>query len=93
MMHKMHSLNTVKKCLDGSVPPYLLNYFKLNELRTLYKTRNITDITLSKARLEVAKRAFYYIGAVQYNNLPSYIKEIQTLDGFSQEVAEYFKSV
>ena len=64
---KIHSLIIVRQCLDSAVPPHLLNYFKLNESRTLGKTKNIWDITLSKVRLEVTKRAFYCIGAVQFN--------------------------
>ncbi len=82
-------LVAVKKCLDGSVPPYMQNYFKLNETRTVYKTRNIKDITLPKVRLEVAKHAFYYAGAEHLNKLPSFIKEIETLDSFSEAVKEH----
>ena len=48
---KIHLLVAVKKCLDGSAPPYMQNYFKLNETRTVYKTRNIR---LEQVRLEVA---------------------------------------
>ena len=43
---KAHTSILVKKCLIGFVPPYFLNYFKLNESRSFYKTRDIMDISL-----------------------------------------------
>ena len=86
---KAHTSILVKKCLIGFVPPYFLNYFKLNESHSFYKTRDIMDISLPKVRLEVAKHSFYYTGAVQFNSLPRDLKEIQSLDGFTKAAREF----
>ena len=52
---KLHIAVLTRKCLDGLVPPYLINYFTLNTSVHIFTTRRCDDIHILKVNLEVAK--------------------------------------
>ena len=87
---RAHIVIFVKKCLLGIVPPYMLNYFQINKSRSRYTTRNYMDISLPRIRLEIAKRSFFYTGALEYNNLPEAIKAIDSFKIFCRTVWTFF---
>ena len=80
-----HCVQLVNKCLIGEVPSYFKDYFMLrsqsdNQQRC---TRSpITDIILPKFHLDVAKKSFYYLGALAFNSLPINIKTLPPKDRF-----------
>ena len=51
-------------------------------------TRRYHDIHITKVNLEVAKRSFYFIGAMEFNSLPC-LKCKESFIEFSKE-AKYF---
>ena len=76
---KLHIVLLGRKCLDGSVPPYLNNYFNLNTSVHTFTTRRCNDIHFPKVNLEVAKRSFYFTRAIEFNGLPRHIKSKEPL--------------
>ena len=76
---KLHIVLLGRKCLDGSVPPYLNNYFNLNTSVHTFTTRRCNDIHFPKVNLEVAKRSFYFTRAMEFNGLPRHIKSKEPL--------------
>ena len=46
--NKLHIVLLTRKCLDGSVPPYLNNYFNLNASVHSVTTRRCNDIHISR---------------------------------------------
>jgi hypothetical protein len=75
-----------KKCLLGIVPPYMLNYFQINQLRSRHTTRNYMDIYLHRIRLEIAKSSFLFTDAWEYNRLPQEDKAIDSFKHFCRAV-------
>ena len=65
-----HTKELVNKCLKGHVPDLFKNYFntRRSDIHSYY-TRGSTNLFIDKIRLEVAKRAFYYKGAIIFNRL------------------------
>ena len=48
------------------------------------------DISLPRIRLEIAKRSFFYTGALEYNNLPQTIKAINSFKIFCRTAWTFF---
>ena len=63
-----HIVLLTRKCLHGSVPPYLNNYVNLNASVHSVTTRRCNDICIPKVNLVVAKRSFYFTGVTEFNN-------------------------
>lgn len=64
---RLYIVSLTRKCLDGLLPPYLNNYFNLNTSVHPVATRRCNDIEIPKVNLEVAKRSFYFTGAMEFN--------------------------
>ena len=79
-----------RKCLDGSVPPYLNNYINLNTSVHTFTTRRCNDIHFPKVNLEVAKRSFHFTGAMEFNGLPRHIKSKKSFIELSRDTKEFF---
>lgn len=87
----VHSAIFARKCLEGLVPSYLVDYFKLKQSVHSYATRNAdTNIYLPKVKLEIAKRSFYYSGAIAYNSLPKELKSKKSFLAFEHYIKECF---
>ena len=67
------AVRSTRKCLDGSVPPYLNNYFYLNTSVDTFITRHCNDTRFSKVNVEVAKGSFCFTGMMEFNSLPCHI--------------------
>ena len=48
------------------------------------------NIYLPKVKLEIARRSFYYSGAVAYISLPNGVKSIKSFIAFKHAVKECF---
>ena len=75
----------VNKCLVGEVPSYFKDYFMLrsqSDNQHRCTRSSITDIILPKSHLDVAKKYFYYHGALTFNSLPMNIKTLPPKKGF-----------
>ena len=87
-----HCVLLVNKCLVGEVPSYFKDYFMLhsqNDNQQRCTRSSITDIILPKFHLDVAKKSFYYHGALAFNSLPMNIKTLSPKDRFPAISAFY----
>ena len=87
---KLHIVLLTRKCLDGSVPPYLINYFTLNASVYTVTIKCIDDIHIPKVNLEVAKRSFYFTGTMEFNSFPRLITSKESFIEFSKDVKDFF---
>ena len=71
---KLHLVLLTRKCLDSLVPPYLINYFTLNDSVHTFTTRRCDDVYIPKVNLEVAQQSFYFTGVMEFNSLPHLVK-------------------
>ncbi|CAH3163288.1 unnamed protein product, partial [Porites evermanni] len=78
-----HIVLLTRKCLHGSVPPYLNNYFKLNASVHSVTTRRCNDIHIPKVKQAVAKRSFYFTGATEIYSPTTFIKPKKSFLDFS----------
>ena len=87
-----HCVLLVNKCLVGEVPWYFKDYFMLctqSDNQQRCTRMSITDIILPKFHLDVAKKSFYYHGALALNSLPMNIKTLSPKDRFPAISAFY----
>ena len=87
-----HCVLLVNKCLVGEVPSYFKDYFILrsqSDNQQRCTRSSITDIILPKFHLDVAKKSFYYHGALAFNSLPLNIKTLPPKDHFPAISAFY----
>jgi len=76
---KKKACKIVKQCLEGKTCENLRGYFEINQHSI--KTRNQNKlIKLPKVNLEFGKRAFKFIGAKYYNELPINIRNSDSFD-------------
>ena len=87
---KLHIVLLAGKCLDGSVLPYLNNYFNLNTSVHTFTTSHCIDIHFPKVNLEVAKRSLYFTGAMEFNGLPRHLKSKESFIEFSRDTKDVF---
>ena len=87
-----HCALLVNKCLVGEVPSYFKDYFMLrsqSDNQHRCTRSSITDIILPKFHLDVAKKSFYYHGAMTFNSLPMNIKTLPPKERFPAISAFY----
>ena len=90
-----HFALLVDKCLVGEVPSYFKDYFMLrsqSDNQHRCTRSSITDIILPKFHLDVAKKSFYYHGAMTFNSLPMNIKTLSPKERFPAISAFYSKA-
>ena len=84
-----HCALLVNKCLVGEVPSYFKDYFMLRSQSDNQYRSSITDIILPKLHLDVAKKSFYYHGAMTFKSLPMNIKTLPPKERFPAISAFY----
>ena len=84
-----HCALLVNKCLVGEVPSYFKDYFMLRSQSDNQHRSSITDIILPKLHLDVAKKSFYYHGAMTFNSLQMNIKTFSPKERFPAISAFY----
>ena len=56
-----------KKCLQGIVPQFFMNYFKYQGDVSSHITRQSKKLSIPRVRTEYAKRSFYYQACIVFN--------------------------
>ena len=79
----------VRQCLDGTVCNNLKNYFEITN-HTVNTRNNQISLKLPKVKLSCAKKAFYFIGAKAYNNIPKNIRDISNFNNFTNTLKTHF---
>ena len=62
-----HIFRLTKKCLQGTVPQFFMNYFKYQGDVSSRITRQSKKLSIPRVRTEYAKRSFYYQGCIVFN--------------------------
>ena len=76
--HQQHTAIMVFKCLHGLAPDYLNSKFQLRE--DTYGLRNSNaKLNIPLPRTDYYKNSIRYRGAVLWNSLPKYIRQIDSL--------------
>ena len=84
---KQLKLSLTHRVLNGSVPKYLNDYFKLVRDTHAYATRgSSTDIAPCRPKHEIGKETFVYSAAKEWNDLPIHIKEMGSIGLFKRAV-------
>ena len=84
-----HTVLLVQKCLDGKICNTFNKYFEFNHENK--STRNNILLKVSRAKLEMAKAGFFFMGVKYYNLLPLEIQN-SNLD-FRDKVNNYFQNI
>ena len=66
---EQHVFKLVKKCVKGTGPQFLTNYFSFNRQVKVRTTRQSNLLYLPKVRTEMAKKSFHYNGVQIFNRL------------------------
>ena len=74
----MHTINFVFKCVHNNVPDLFKEYF-VKTWQNYTIRRNGLDIIVPKISTETTKKGCYFYGAQVFNNLPSSMKETESL--------------
>lgn len=87
-IHEYQVLMFVYKCIHNighHTIPFAQNQANFN-------TRNQSDLRVPRCRLEKTKQRVDYVGGVKYNELPSYLKELEIISRFKYSCKEYLSS-
>ena len=81
----------VKKCLNKEFASHIFdNYFEM--IDHSINTRNNKHCSrLPPAKLEVARRGFYFTLSTLYNSLPIDIRKTDSVNIFKKHISEFFK--
>ena len=71
-------------------PDYLRKQFQHRSEIHQTDTRQKSDLSLPKCRLTTGQRAFAFRGAKNFNSLPKFIRDMQSLSGFKKII---FKNI
>lgn len=63
--------------------------FNRNITRTGRNTRQADNIEVLRCRLELTKQRIGYAGPIEFNKLPSYLKNITIISTFKHELKHY----
>ena len=81
------------KILQGLRPDNLRHLFVERSMVSEYKTRNHRDLQIPKVRFEHAKGSFYFSGVKNWNDIPGYIREQESLARFKKRFRKYLKNL
>jgi len=77
----MHNVTFVFKCVHNNAPDLFRDYF-IKSSHNYSTKRNGLDLLIPKVRTESAKKGSFYPGAQAFNNLPPFLKEVESLAVF-----------
>ena len=81
------------KCIHGLAPQYLTNNIVLDiEIKDKRTRQHDRNLYLPIPESEFHKKIFFYRGARTWNNLPSNLKECNTLNSFKVQLKNYIKN-
>ena len=88
---KIHATTFNLKCLMGTVPQFLKNYYSISN--HVYSTRgNGYNLTVPMVKTETLKKSMFYYGTKLFNNLPKDIKEVNSLLIFKSKLRDFYRS-
>ena len=74
------------KCIHGLAPSYLVNDIIMNcDVNGINTRSHPMNVYVPYASSQFAKRSFKYSGAVIWNDLPAFLKEMYNLSGFKRK--------
>ena len=89
-MHTVSLISTFK-CLKGSPPMFLKDYFKV--FRTIHNTRGSgKNLLLPKVRTEMTRKYFHFNGSKLFNNIASEMMDSKAVVIFKTRILELYKS-
>ena len=74
------------KMMNKICPESLWDRYKTRNVYSSYRTRNCTDIQLPRYNLEYSKKSFHYSGLKAWNEIPTTIRELSTLQQFKKHL-------
>lgn len=81
-LYKMQLLVYVYK-VTHNIGHHSLHFARIQHT---FNTRNCSNLATRVCRLELTKQKIEYMGSVEYNNLPGYIKESETISTFKNRL-------
>jgi len=85
----MHIVTFASKCVRNIAPDLFKDYF-VKTSQDYFTRRKGLDIFIPKVSTESAKKGCYFFGAQVYNNLPSSIKETESLLIFKTLIKDFY---
>jgi len=82
----------VFKCLHGLAPEYLIDNYTFNHQIHSYSTRSANNLHIDKATTKYYSNSFRISSQKLWNNLPSHIKDCDTLNSFKNQLSKHLKT-
>ena len=80
------------KIMNKICPESLWDRYKTRNMYSSYRTRNCTDIQLPRYNLEYSKKSFHYSRLKAWNEIPTTIRELSTLQQFKKHLKIHLRS-
>ena len=92
-LHKMQLLLLVHKYYYHKhlLPKIYHEYFQPNQGMYSYETRNKADLHLHSVNTIFGQRCIKFKGALLWNELPDYIKNIHSINKFKSKLISYLQ--
>jgi len=85
----MHIVTFVFKCVRNIAPAFFKDYFVKTSHNYFTRHKGL-NIFIPKVSTESAKKGCYFFGAQDFNNLPSSIKETESLLIFKTLIKDFY---
>ena len=88
-IHLLHNIAIeVYKCINNLAPDYLCNIFERQDNH--YGTRNVNKLIQNRFKTyKYGYQSFKYIGSKVWNNIPSEIKNVESLREFKNNIKKW----
>ena len=88
---KYHKYVLAYKCIKKDAPSYLVNKFNYVSDSNPYALRNVVQgkLALPKPKIELYKKSFTYSGPCLWNELPTSLRNAQSVNTFKYKIKEY----
>ena len=73
-------------------PESIWDIYKTRNTYSSYRTRNCTDIQIPRYNLQYSKKSFHYSGLKAWNEIPTTIRELPTLQQFKKHLKIHLRS-
>ena len=80
------------KIINGLCPENLFDKYLSRSCFSSYNTRNARDLQIPRCSTEFFKKSFHYTSIQNWNDKPSMIRELPTLNRFKQKLQTHLKS-
>ena len=77
------------KIINQLCPEGLKDKFTERSVISKYDTRNTRDLHVQKLKLEYTKRSFLYTGPIAWNNILQFIRDIDSIVRFKEELKSH----